>query len=166
MAQNIYDILTNDHRDVENLLNQLASAGGQDRMNLLDQVALELMSHAKAEEVSFYPRIREIEDGRSESETAEQQHNMVEDLIGECYEAIDSSEEEFNEKCRMLTDTFRQHITFEEQDMFQRGRSSFDEATHQQIVDEFYRAKEHFREAMMEKARERAARRPGAQPSL
>lgn len=165
MANDIYETLQNDHREVEGLLERLTNASGNQRQQILDELAITLVPHTKAEEVSFYPHVQQVQDGRSDTEIAEQQHSMAEELIGECYEALDASEQEFNEKCQLLDQTVRQHIRFEESEMFKLARDSFDEEEEHQILEDFQQAKEEIREAMQRVRQRPLGREPGAQPS-
>ena len=84
---NVIDILTKDHREVEEMFQELESLRGATgeaergrRKDLVEQVTIELIRHSVAEEAEVYPvvakKVSESEAERSKHEHAEAEETM------------------------------------------------------------------------------------------
>jgi hemerythrin superfamily protein len=56
--QDVVDVLTTDHREALDLVEQIPTADPERRRDLADTVIAELVRHAVAEEMYVYPAIR------------------------------------------------------------------------------------------------------------
>jgi hemerythrin superfamily protein len=114
---NATQLLKQDHRTVESLFTQFeetpASAGEQ-RQQLMDQIAEELEVHAQIEEEVFYPAVQRVTGTVGE---ARSEHGKVRTLIGDA-EGRDPASSEFATKVRELKAAVEHHVAEEEHQMF------------------------------------------------
>ncbi len=127
--QDVIDILTEDHREVETMfeeLEQLMSSPDSDaerRRDLVDQVTIELVRHAVAEEVVVYPRVLE-KVSEEEAQRAKQEHAEAEETMKRL-EALDPGDPDFDQELRTLMSEIREHVAEEEGEMFPHMRAVF-----------------------------------------
>jgi hemerythrin superfamily protein len=114
---NATQLLMQDHRMVESLFTQFeqtpATAGDQ-RQQIMDQIAEELEVHAQLEEEIFYPAVQRVTGTVGE---ARSEHGTVRSLIGDA-EGRDPSSSEFATKVGELKAAVEHHVSEEEQQMF------------------------------------------------
>ena len=125
--QNVIDILTKDHREVEVMFAELETlmgtpAGGdaERRKDLADQVTIELVRHAVAEEVAVYPEVKRRV-SEEEAERAKQEHAEAEKTM-KALEKLSSDDPSFDSEMRKLMTEIREHVTEEEGEMFPHMR--------------------------------------------
>ncbi|MFG3703471.1 hemerythrin domain-containing protein [Micromonospora sp. NPDC047670] len=125
-GQDVVDVLTADHREVEALFVELESRRGtpEHRRQLADVVIAELVRHAVAEEMYVYPAARKaLPDGDQVAEHEISEHSDAERTMKEL-ESLDPSEPRFDEVLAHLTRTIRHHVKDEESDLFPRLRAA------------------------------------------
>lgn len=118
--------LTADHREVDELFEQIASAppGGPDRKKLVDAVTVELVRHSVAEEMHLYPAVREhLEEGDALADKELADHARVEELLKEL-EGREASDEDFDRLLRELRTEVTAHVDDEENHLFTQLRSA------------------------------------------
>jgi hemerythrin superfamily protein len=80
----VIEELTTDHREVDDLFEQIqaATAGSPERRLLLDQLTIELVRHSVAEEQHLYPAVREhLTGGDAIADKELDDHSQVEQLL-------------------------------------------------------------------------------------
>jgi hemerythrin superfamily protein len=125
--QDVIDILTQDHREVEAMFGELealmqtpSSTDDDRRKDLVDQITIELVRHSVAEEVAVYPKVKE-KVSEEEAERAKREHAEAEETMKRL-ESLDSNDAAFEEQIRRLMSEIRQHVAEEEGEMFPRMR--------------------------------------------
>ncbi|MGK5737995.1 hemerythrin domain-containing protein [Micromonospora sp. URMC 103] len=124
--QDVVDVLTADHREVEALFVELESRQGtpEHRRQLADVVIAELVRHAIAEEMYVYPAARKaFPDGDEVAEHEISEHSDAERTMKDL-EGVDPSDPRFDELLAHLTGTIRHHVKDEEGDLFPRLRAA------------------------------------------
>jgi hemerythrin superfamily protein len=128
--RDVIEILIQDHREVEEMFSELESlmqapGGGDDqrRKDLADQVTIELVRHAVAEEVAVYPEVKR-KVSEEEAERAKQEHAEAEKTMKEL-EKLDSDDPSFTAEIRKLMTEIREHVAEEEGEMFPHMREVF-----------------------------------------
>ena len=58
-AQDVVDVLTADHRDIEDLVEQVRACSGEERRDKTDTLIAELVRHSVAEEMHVYPAMKQ-----------------------------------------------------------------------------------------------------------
>lgn len=142
--QDVISILVQDHREVEELfvrLEELASARGAVPTNrdgdddddkpeakvVAEQVVMELVRHAVAEEQYVYPAIREHLPGGNEFAEKEIAEHAEAEQTMKALEKLDPDDAEFWTRIHALMAEIREHIAGEENEMFPALRAAVSE---------------------------------------
>ena len=122
--QDVVDILTEDHRQMVELLSQIETAPtAARRRDLADTVIAEVMRHAVAEEMFVYPAVEEhMPNGKEEVEHDKQEHDEIVKLMKRM-EDLDASGTEFMERVRELYELLEHHAKDEETEQFPQLRA-------------------------------------------
>jgi hemerythrin superfamily protein len=131
----VVDVLKTDHREVELMFTELEGLFGPDadadrRREVTDNVTIELVRHAVAEEVVVYPRVKD-KVSAEEAERAKQEHAEAEATMKRL-EKMDSDDPRFEAEVRTLMAEIREHVAEEEGQMFPHMRAVF---TDEELVD-------------------------------
>jgi hemerythrin-like domain-containing protein len=125
--RDVIEILTTDHREVEEMfkeLETLMAAGGnadqERRRQVVDQVTVELVRHAVAEEVAVYPAVKD-KVSAEEAERAKREHAEAEETMKRL-ERLDPDDASFDGEIRTLMAEIREHVAEEEGQMFPHMR--------------------------------------------
>jgi hemerythrin superfamily protein len=118
MADDIYSLLEQDHRKVEELFDRCENASGDEVTSILQTLANELLAHAKAEEQSFYSKLSALGD---KIEHAYEEHGEMEQMLEEC-KALVGRPEELLQKLAQLRDAVMHHVAEEEGTIFDAAR--------------------------------------------
>jgi hemerythrin superfamily protein len=112
-------VLTHDHREVEELFDQIEQASDpSERRELTDQVITELVRRSVAEEQYLYPAAREhIPDGDAIVYGEIADHNEVGEAL-KALEGIDADDPDFMSTFRRMSDDVKQHVREEEDELF------------------------------------------------
>jgi hemerythrin superfamily protein len=124
----VVDVLKTDHREVELMFTELEGLFGPDadadrRREVTDNVTIELVRHAVAEEVVVYPRVKD-KVSAEEAERAKQEHAEAEATMKRL-EKMDSDDPRFEAEVRTLMAEIREHVAEEEGQMFPHMRDVF-----------------------------------------
>lgn len=121
---NAVQLIKSDHKKVEGLFQKYQKAKGQEaKRKIADDAMEQLEIHAKLEEEIFYPAAkRELEDGDL-IEEAIKEHDEVKGLIEEL-RAMESEDEEFDEKFQELVENVQHHVKEEENEMLPQVQDS------------------------------------------
>jgi hemerythrin superfamily protein len=128
--RDVIEILTHDHREVEQMFGQLEMLRGATdetslsrRKDLADQVTIELVRHSVAEEAEVYPRVRE-KVSADEADHAKEEHAEAEETMKRL-EKLSPSDAAFDQELDTLMREIREHVAEEEGDMFPHMRTIF-----------------------------------------
>jgi hemerythrin-like domain-containing protein len=115
----VVDILTKDHHDVIDLIQQIkSSSSGQERRDKTDVVIAELVRHSVAEEMYVYPVMEsDLPDGKESVEHDTAEHKELEREMA-TLEDLKGDADGFLEAIGKLEATLRDHVNDEEQDQF------------------------------------------------
>jgi hemerythrin-like domain-containing protein len=128
--RDVIEILTQDHREVEEMFRELEELRGRTgdedrarRKTLVDKATIELVRHAVAEETQVYPAVKEkVSD--AEAERAKREHAEAEKTMKEL-ERLDPEDPSFDEQLGTLMREIRTHVAEEEGVMFTHMRQVF-----------------------------------------
>ncbi|HEX5661627.1 MAG TPA: hemerythrin domain-containing protein [Polyangiales bacterium] len=140
---NIYEALSEDHRKFEQLLDGIVSSSKADDDKwkaLLDQLRIELIAHAHAEESVLYNALREEDTAKHLVAHAYGEHATAEGEIRTLTLAkmVDQTWTGLAEK---LSKDLRHHIEEEESEVFAAARKVFTDAEAKQLGAAFERLK-------------------------
>jgi hemerythrin superfamily protein len=137
----VFEVLGTDHRGVEGLLARL-EAGGGDSGHLAEELVIEESKHEAAEEMYFWPAVREkVVGGDALADKAlnqEQKGKEVLDQLRKC----EPGEEEFRRIVATFAKAGREHISFEESEVWTRLRSVLTEQEAEELGSKIESAKE------------------------
>ena len=127
-------LLTNDHKIVRGMLEELATTtrrAVKKRGELLQKIATELEAHTTIEEEIFYPAFRKAgekaEDDKMFFEAMEE-HRAAGDLVLPDLLQTDAGSDQFSGRAKVLKELIDHHAKEEEKDMFPRARKLMDKA--------------------------------------
>ena len=155
MSTDAIVMLKNDHKEILRCFRDFEAAGERalkTKGRLVDKMIELLTVHTYVENEVMYPRVRElVPDLEDDVLESYEEHHVADVLVMELA-AMKPEDERFTAKTTVLIESVRHHIEEEEQEWFPQVR----EALGRKVLQELG--------ADMEKARERAPRRP-SQPS-
>jgi len=129
--RDVIEVLTHDHREVEQMFAELESLRGastdeakERRKTVTDQVTIELVRHSVAEEVLVYPKV-EDKVSAEEAEHARKEHAEAEETMAKL-EKLDADDPAFDDELATLMAEIRHHIEDEEGEMFAHMRHVID----------------------------------------
>jgi hemerythrin superfamily protein len=122
--QDVVDILTTDHHEVLDLLQQIKiSTDAEERRDLADTVISELVRHSVAEEMYVYPAMKKyLADGDEAVDHDVEEHKELEQTMKKL-EAVDAQSSEFTELLAQLETILRDHVSDEENEQFPELRA-------------------------------------------
>lgn len=117
--QDVVDVLTTDHHEVLDLLQQIkVSTNAEERRDLADTVISELVRHSVAEEMFVYPAMRKhLPDGDQAVDHDIKEHKELEQTMKKL-EAVGADDPGFNQLLGQLETVLRDHVQDEEADQF------------------------------------------------
>lgn len=140
-AQDILTLIEADHRKVDQLFEEIESSKGAKKIqDCFNQIYKELTLHAQAEELVFYPAMREYEETEEYIEEAEEEHNSAKILL-EQIKSLKPGDDEFKTKLQHLMEAIKHHVEEEENEIFSAVRECMDEEELQQLGTEFQSSK-------------------------
>lgn len=126
MEPDALEILTIDHRTVENLFELYESMGTGDaeaRDKVVREIVRELSIHASIEEQHLYPLMRErLADGEEQVGHALEEHQAVKERLSRIEKADPVSDERHVDVVSLIVDV-RRHVVEEEGDLFAKLRA-------------------------------------------
>jgi hemerythrin superfamily protein len=123
MAENrrsVIDILTQDHREVEDMFAELTTESDPEvRRRIADDVTIELVRHAVAEEMHLYPAVRQyVPDGDAIADKELSDHAEVERVLKELEKTDPAAAADFDTLVRRLVEDVTTHVQDEEGNLF------------------------------------------------
>jgi hemerythrin superfamily protein len=114
------DILTKDHRKVDDLFTQIES-DGSDRKQIFGQIYNELTLHSQAEETFFYPELELSSETSGDVEHSYKEHQQVKNLLEELA-ASDPNDVVWMTKLKELKESVQHHVEEEEGELFPKSK--------------------------------------------
>lgn len=115
------DLLRQDHRRVEALLDRFEALGEKGDARVKERVArqicAELLLHARLEESILYPLCRDAIDMDSKIDEAEVEHEGIENLIQKLND-MDADDDQFDATVQVLGEQVKHHANEEEEELF------------------------------------------------
>jgi hemerythrin superfamily protein len=121
--QDVVDMLTTDHHEVLDLLQQIKiTTDAEERRDLADTVISELVRHSVAEEMYVYPAMKKyLPDGDEAVDHDVEEHKELEQTMKKL-ESVDAQSGEFAQLLGELEDILRDHVSDEENEQFPQLR--------------------------------------------
>lgn len=119
------DMLEAQHREVEELFEKFESAQSGKKQQIFQEIASKLAVHAAIEEKHFYPAVKSDESEDLLLEALEE-HLGVKRVIADLLK-LDSSDETFDAKVKVLKEQVEHHVEEEETELFAQAEDILDE---------------------------------------
>ncbi|SDL38693.1 Hemerythrin HHE cation binding domain-containing protein [Nonomuraea maritima] len=142
--QDVVEVLVTDHREVEGMFGELERMTGRydEKVKLLaEQVVIELVRHAVAEEAYLYPAVREHVPGGDPLADKELAEHAEAERTMKKLEELQPDDEAFWPTMDRLMAEIRQHVRDEENDLFPRLRQACSEEQLKELGEKIQRAK-------------------------
>jgi iron-sulfur cluster repair protein YtfE (RIC family) len=126
---NVIDMLTEDHKQVNAMLNSYDGAGVEARDRLVHEIIESLTKHTRIEDQILYPFIRaKVPDGDQLMDEADREHQEASDAIAKLSD-LSPDDPAFDDAFQSLRDGVRHHVQEEEEEVFPKLTEATDEAT-------------------------------------
>jgi len=124
---NAIDLLTADHRKVQDLFDRVRDNEGEGRRTL-PEIRRELELHTHIEEQIFYPHLLKVGDEKLQSITREalEEHRQVKVVLDDI-DTTSNDSDDFAAKLKVLMEDVEHHVEEEEGEMFPLVRGEVDE---------------------------------------
>lgn len=120
-GEDIFEMLKNDHRHVQDLFTKFEDADKRARASIADETLTALEVHAALEEELVYPAVAEVIDDEELINEAKEEHHVAKVLIKELRK-MDAEDEGFSTKFKVLGELVGHHIEEEEGEMFPQAQ--------------------------------------------
>ncbi len=117
MAQNVVDILKQEHEMVLSQLSELSSKGTSNREQKYSSLKENLIPHMIGEEQAVYPKLMDSGMQEMALESIEE-HNAVKTLLSQLDSASTSKEDVWVAKITVIQENVKHHISEEEEHIF------------------------------------------------
>jgi hemerythrin superfamily protein len=147
------EMLTQQHREVDELFEQVESAGKPDgKWMMFEELADKLAVHATIEERHFYPTVkaRRTEDILLE---ALEEHLAIKRVLADLLALGGADDDTFDAKLKLLKETVEHHVEEEESDLFPKVKKLLDGETLMALAQEMTATQEE----LLDKGEPRAA---------
>ncbi|PHM09580.1 hemerythrin domain-containing protein [Nostoc sp. 'Peltigera malacea cyanobiont' DB3992] len=139
-SADILSLIEAEHRQVEKLFAEAEKVKGAKLVEQFNQIYIELILHAKTEELVFYPALREYEETEQYVEEAEEEHEEVSVILEEI-KVLKPTQPEFKEKMSELKETLAHHLEEEESGIFNTVRECMSDWELTELGQEFQETK-------------------------
>jgi hemerythrin-like domain-containing protein len=124
------DLLDADHRAVKKMFKEYEELSGskargvsQKKMELAQQICMELTVHAQIEEEIFYPAVREAIKDKDVIAEANVEHQSAKELISQIRGMMEP-DEMFDAKVKVLGEYIDHHVKEEKNEIFPKARAA------------------------------------------
>ncbi len=161
LSKDIFDQLIAEHREVEELFDRCLSATDEDeRLDLQDEIQMELISHARAEEKTLYSALYERVGEEKSSDAGQvkeayEEHAIVDHLMKE-WKSLDANDELWVAKAKVLMENVKHHVKEEENQLFKVARRLLDFEEKEQLLAQYQTERERFMETLPTQAQIRS----------
>jgi hypothetical protein len=138
----IYALIENDHRTVEELFAKIDDTeSAREKERLFEQLKSELLRHKEVEERTFYAALSTLPEISDLIEEAMEEHVDAEELVQEL-EGLDVEDDEWAATLLELREEIEHHVTEEEGEIFAQARRLLTEEQSRKLANEFQAEKE------------------------
>ena len=127
---NALDLLKEDHRKVEKLLEKMDDTSEDDvskRKELFGEFTAEMQAHEIIEEEILYPALKQNPKAKEVVLEGFEEHHVVDVILNELNQ-VPFDDEQWAAKFSVMKENVEHHIEEEEEDMFEKAEEIFDES--------------------------------------
>jgi len=141
----IYDILMHEHREVEQLLNQIIEGSPDEQQ--IEHLYRTLETHTHAEEQTLYQDLQETEQTHDIVLEAIEEHHIANMLLKEI-RALKPADERVAAKLTVLKENVLHHVQEEEQQMFPKSKQVMDSQWAEKMGHQFHEREHQLKQTM------------------
>jgi hemerythrin superfamily protein len=131
VAQDVIDLIMQDHREMERMFEKLKSDPAS-RAGLVPVLTTLLTAHSRAEESEVYPAVRTEAGAADDVEHSQEEHLLADRLLAELART-DPGTDAFDSKLTELIDAVSHHVEEEEQTVLPDMRTGLSEARRHEL---------------------------------
>lgn len=138
----IYDRIKQDHDRARDLMEQIEATtdrAAKKRQDLFDAFKLDLWTHNKVEEATFYTKL-EQKGEQDESLEAKNEHHMVNSMLEEL-DTMPKDNPEWGQKFHALAELLQHHMDEEEGEFFELAHKDLSDEEAEELGERFDRRK-------------------------
>ena len=150
---NAMEMLREDHRKVQGLFEQFEESS-DGKKQICEQAIVELETHAALEEEIFYPAAKKQVDDKELIDEAQEEHHVVKLIIAEL-KKMSASDERFEAKFKVMSESVKHHIQEEESELFPMVEDKLDVES---LGEQMQARKEELHEKSSKRARKISAK--------
>lgn len=143
MAKDVIELLIEDHREVEQIIEEIEGTTDTATRERLSMTLIEeVMRHAVAEEEVFYPAVRSaLERGDELIDEGVKEHQQVEQLLTRL-ETLDPEDDAFDQTITELRSALEHHVQEEETEIFPQFEQRVDQRERTSLASQLEEAKQ------------------------
>jgi hypothetical protein len=122
-SADLFEMLKADHRHVQDLFTKFEDADKRARSSIAEETLTALEVHTALEDELVYPAIAEVVEEEDMVNEAREEHHVAKLLIKELHK-MDTGDEEFATKFKVLGEIVGHHIEEEEGEMFPQAEEN------------------------------------------
>ncbi|MDP9023168.1 MAG: hemerythrin domain-containing protein [Actinomycetota bacterium] len=139
------DFIQQDHDRFRALLDRYEEIDPDDhatKQEVIDELIAAVVRHSAMEEEAFYPVVmREVPQAEDDIREEIEEHHVIEVVMAEL-DDLDATHEQFDAKVEVLAENLLHHLYEEEDELFPRVRSAFDDDALARLLDALRTAKQ------------------------
>ena len=132
MAQQLFELLKRDHRQVEKWMTQIENGAEDEREELFVTLQDALEKHMQLEEKHFYPQLKKIKEMKDLATDALEEHDNAKNLLSQL-EELDIEDDEWLSTFQEMREGLQHHIQDEEKKIFPKCTQLMTEQQLQEI---------------------------------
>ena len=136
-----FNLLKADHRKVAQLFEELESANGKAKLQVFEQIKMELELHAHIEEKIFYPALEKPRETHDLTLEAYEEHDVVKNLLRQLGRAK-TANDEWEAQAKVLQENVEHHVEEEENELFPKAESALGDDRIEALGEEMAAEKE------------------------
>lgn len=117
------DLVLTQHREIEQLFEQLETADEGDKKAIREELAQNLVAHAVMEQEHLYPALKKVAGEEDEIDKAYVEHGLAAYALAQLL-AARPNDETFRAKGQVLKDVVMHHVQEEETDMLKKAEAA------------------------------------------
>lgn len=141
MAQQLFDLLKRDHRQVEKWMTQIEDGPESQREELFTTLQDALEKHMQMEEKHFYPQVKKIKELKDLATDAIEEHEQAKNFLSQL-EDMDLDDEEWLTTFSEMRQGILHHVQDEEKKIFPGCTQHMDAKLLQEIGEKCIQEKE------------------------
>src|SRR5215213_6108722 len=161
---NAFELLKADHETVAQLFEQLEAASGKAKLQVFEQIRMELELHAHIEEKIFYPALEKPRETHDLTLEAYEEHDVVKKLLRQLSRAK-SANDEWEAQAKVLRENVEHHVEEEENELFPKAESALGETDIEALGEQMETEKERKQRGASKSSKKSGSKKSGAKKS-